>query len=209
MDTERVDRGRMLLTDRRCCRRAALRAGAAGLAATTLAVAGRRAGRGQFATPASSPAATGDVARLVDVGGRKLYLECHGSGGPTVMLEAGYRASGRYWTDDLLHPDAPRTMVMPGVAEFTASALTTDREPMRRSARMTSSAAAIPSPSPARPRRSSPTSTRCCRRRRFPVPTCWRATPWAASSPDSTPAPTPTRSSAWSSSTPTASSWRT
>ena len=36
-----------------------------------------------------------------------------------MILVAGYRASGRYWTDDLLHPDAPRTMVLPGVAQFT------------------------------------------------------------------------------------------
>ena len=35
------------------------------------------------------------------------------------MLEAGYRGSARYWSDDLLQPDAPRTMVLPAVAEFT------------------------------------------------------------------------------------------
>lgn len=75
----------------------------------------------QTATPAAtSPTATeGDFAGLVDIGGRSLYLECHGTGSPTVILEAGYRASARYWTDDLLRPDAPRTMVMPAVAEFT------------------------------------------------------------------------------------------
>jgi pimeloyl-ACP methyl ester carboxylesterase len=109
----------MLRTDRRCSRRAALRAGVAGLAATMLVASERRAARGQSATPASSPSATGGFAGLVDVGGRKIYLECHGSDGPTVILEAGYRASARYWTDDLLHPDVPRTMVMPGVAKFT------------------------------------------------------------------------------------------
>jgi pimeloyl-ACP methyl ester carboxylesterase len=32
---------------------------------------------------------------------------------------AGYRASGRYWTDDLLQPDDPRQMVLAGVAETT------------------------------------------------------------------------------------------
>src|SRR4051794_16189999 len=75
----------------------------------------------QGATPeVSSPsAASGDFAGLVDIGGRSLYLECHGTGSPTVILEAGYRASARYWSDDLLHPDAPRTMVLPGVAETT------------------------------------------------------------------------------------------
>ena len=35
------------------------------------------------------------------------------------MLVAGGSSSARYWTDDLLHPDAPRTMVMPEVAKFT------------------------------------------------------------------------------------------
>ncbi len=75
----------------------------------------------QSATPAvASPVpARGDFAGLVDIGGRKLYLECHGEGSPTVVLISGYRSSGRYWTDDLLHPDAPRTMVLPGVAETT------------------------------------------------------------------------------------------
>jgi hypothetical protein len=58
----------------------------------------------QVATPAvaSPAAASGDFAGLVDIGGRSLYLECHGTGSPTVVLEAGYRASARYWSDDLL-----------------------------------------------------------------------------------------------------------
>jgi pimeloyl-ACP methyl ester carboxylesterase len=73
----------------------------------------------QSATPAAAPATMDDYAGLVDIGGRSLYLECHGTGSPTVILVAGYRASGRYWSDDLLQPDAPRTMVLPGVAETT------------------------------------------------------------------------------------------
>ena len=76
----------------------------------------------QSATPESaSPSATsGDFAGLVDIGGgRHLYLECRGQGSPTVILEAGYRASARYWSDDLLHPEASRTMVLSGVAQFT------------------------------------------------------------------------------------------
>ncbi|MBA3415124.1 MAG: hypothetical protein H0U10_07885, partial [Chloroflexia bacterium] len=75
----------------------------------------------QGATPAaaSPSAASGDFAGLVDIGGRSLYLECHGAGSPTVVLLTGYRTSARYWTDDLLHPDAPRPMVLPGVAEST------------------------------------------------------------------------------------------
>ncbi len=75
----------------------------------------------QSATPAvASPIpASGDFSGLVDIGGRKIYLECHGTGSPTVVLVAGGRSSARYWTDDLLHPDAPRTMVMPAVDQFT------------------------------------------------------------------------------------------
>ena len=75
----------------------------------------------QSATPAASlpSAASGDFAGLVDIGGRKIYLECHGEGSPTVVLVAGGSSSARYWSDDLLHPDAPRTMVMPEVAKFT------------------------------------------------------------------------------------------
>lgn len=75
----------------------------------------------QSATPAatSPSAANGDFAGLVDIGGRNIYLECHGTGSPTVVLVAGGRSSARYWTDDLLNPDAPRSMVMPGVAETT------------------------------------------------------------------------------------------
>src|SRR5829696_3627333 len=74
----------------------------------------------QDATPAASPvAASEDFSGLVDIGGRSLYLECHGTGSPTVVLVAGYRSSARYWSDDLLQPEAPRTMVLPAVAQFT------------------------------------------------------------------------------------------
>src|SRR5918994_808884 len=73
----------------------------------------------QSSTPAVEPATMDEYAGLVDVGGRSLYLECHGTGSPTVVLVAGYRSSARYWTDDLLHPDDPRQMVLPVVAEFT------------------------------------------------------------------------------------------
>jgi len=38
--------------------------------------------------------------RLVDIGGgRSLYLECVGSGSPTVVLEAGFGGSGRDWAE--------------------------------------------------------------------------------------------------------------
>jgi hypothetical protein len=41
---------------------------------------------------------TGD-GRLVDIGGRKLYLECVGSGSPTVLLEAGFASPSKAWVD--------------------------------------------------------------------------------------------------------------
>jgi pimeloyl-ACP methyl ester carboxylesterase len=75
----------------------------------------------QSDTPAASspPAASRDFSGLVDIGGRSLYLECRGTGSPTVVLVGGYRSSALYWSDDLLRPDAPREMVLAGVAQFT------------------------------------------------------------------------------------------
>jgi len=71
----------------------------------------------QVQIPASG--AGGDFSGRVDIGGRSLYLECRGSGSPTVILENGYRGSARYWIEDYIQPGAPRTMVLPGVASFT------------------------------------------------------------------------------------------
>jgi pimeloyl-ACP methyl ester carboxylesterase len=72
------------------------------------------------ATLAASPtAASGDFAGLVDIGGRAIYLECRGQGSPTVILEAGAYARGDYWTRDLQQPEGERTMVLPGVAQFS------------------------------------------------------------------------------------------
>ncbi len=69
---------------------------------------------------ATPTVAAGDFAGLVDIGdGRRLFLECRGSGSPTVVLEAGFRTRADVWSDDLIQPDAPRTMVLPGVAAFT------------------------------------------------------------------------------------------
>ena len=77
------------------------------------------AGATPSGAPPSASAASDDFAGLVDIGGRRMYLECRGTGAPTVVLVSGYRTSGRYWTDDLLRPDAPRTMVLPRLAEAT------------------------------------------------------------------------------------------
>jgi pimeloyl-ACP methyl ester carboxylesterase len=45
---------------------------------------------------ALTPRAAG-TGQLVDVGGRKLYLECAGSGGPAVILQAGLGNSATAW----------------------------------------------------------------------------------------------------------------
>ncbi|MGD9891362.1 MAG: alpha/beta fold hydrolase, partial [Dehalococcoidia bacterium] len=61
-----------------------------------------------------------DFAGLVDIGGgRRLYLECHGQGSPTVLLEAGSAARADYWSRDRTDPASSRQMVMPAIAGFT------------------------------------------------------------------------------------------
>lgn len=45
-------------------------------------------------TPQSSPPAAGQA---VDIGGRTLYIECRGTGSPTVILEAGLAGDHRTW----------------------------------------------------------------------------------------------------------------
>lgn len=119
VNTDRAECGLTLPAGHRYSRRVALRAGAAGFVASTLA-AGFYTTRAQPATPtvASSVPDSGDFSGLVDIGGRKLYVEAHGAGSPTVVLVAGGSSSARFWTDDLRHPDAPRTMVMHQVAQF-------------------------------------------------------------------------------------------
>jgi pimeloyl-ACP methyl ester carboxylesterase len=75
-------------------------------------------GAGKAAHPV--PVESDDVAGLVDIGGgRRLYLECRGTGSPVVVLEAGSRSSSRVWSEDLRQSGAPRTMVLAGVAAFT------------------------------------------------------------------------------------------
>ena len=47
------------------------------------------------ATASTAPTATG---RMIDVGDHRLYIECAGSGGPAVILQAGLGASSSSWT---------------------------------------------------------------------------------------------------------------
>ena len=73
-----------------------------------------------YVEPRSNGSAiSGNFSGLVSIGNRSIYLECQGTGSPTVVLEAGYRSAAIVWTTDLVQPQAPRTMVLQGVAAFT------------------------------------------------------------------------------------------
>ena len=56
--------------------------------------------------------------RIAIGGGRHLYLECHGSGSPTVVLDGGHRERGDFW--NVSDPASPKaTPVLAGVQQFT------------------------------------------------------------------------------------------
>jgi pimeloyl-ACP methyl ester carboxylesterase len=58
------------------------------------------------ATPAASPVATPEdqvISSPINIGGRLLFLRCIGSGGPTVILEAGYGDNGTSWAPVQIH----------------------------------------------------------------------------------------------------------
>src|SRR5437763_306608 len=62
-------------------------------------------------------AASGDFSGLIEIGdGRKMYLECRGSGKPTVILESGYRNDADIWSTPL---EPGMSSVFPQVAKFT------------------------------------------------------------------------------------------
>jgi pimeloyl-ACP methyl ester carboxylesterase len=65
---------------------------------------------------AGQAAVSGDFAGLIDIGrGRKMYLECRGSGSPAVVLVAGLKASAGDW--NVAKPSGPT--VFAAVAKFT------------------------------------------------------------------------------------------
>ena len=66
-----------------------------------------------------STVGNGDFAGLVDIGGRRLWLECRGAGGPTVVLEAGYPHRADIWDTIALGESPGKVAVLPGVASFT------------------------------------------------------------------------------------------
>jgi CubicO group peptidase (beta-lactamase class C family)/pimeloyl-ACP methyl ester carboxylesterase len=68
----------------------------------------------QSTAPAS---VLGNFAGLIDIGaGRKMHLECSGSGSPTVILESGYRNDADIWSAELEPEMSP---VFSQVAKFT------------------------------------------------------------------------------------------
>ena len=94
------------VSQQRASRRGALGATVSGILALLLVTAAVAA---QGTTPPVAPAAQGDFAGLVDIGGRRLYLDCQGTGSPTVMLEAGGTARGDFWTRDFHEPAGRRS----------------------------------------------------------------------------------------------------
>jgi CubicO group peptidase (beta-lactamase class C family)/pimeloyl-ACP methyl ester carboxylesterase len=72
----------------------------------------------KIALQSSGPVlASGNFAGLIDIGaGRKMYLECKGSGSPTVILESGYRNDAEIWSAQL---EPGVSVVFPEVAKFT------------------------------------------------------------------------------------------
>src|SRR4029079_8779029 len=56
-------------------------------------------------TPSSPTTASADIAATDDVGGRQsLYLECHGTGSPTVVLLSGFGNAADIWQVAGSHP---------------------------------------------------------------------------------------------------------
>lgn len=104
----------------RGCLLVATLAGVLGCAATAQAQAQAPSqGSGPLATgphAGARGAARGHFAGRVAIrGGRKLYLECRGSGSPTVVLEAGTGDLGEIWR---MTPTGPGRAVFPAVARF-------------------------------------------------------------------------------------------
>ncbi|MGI8485006.1 MAG: alpha/beta fold hydrolase [Thermomicrobiales bacterium] len=102
-------------------RRSLIQATGSGLAAAAFAPIFARANH----LPATPIASGSDVAGLIDIGGRSLFLERRGRGSPTVVFESGFRDSAASWSTDLLAesgvtPEVVRTIVLPGVAAFTS-----------------------------------------------------------------------------------------
>jgi pimeloyl-ACP methyl ester carboxylesterase len=93
-----------------------------GLATVLGPSAGASVARPQAAAPVAG-AARADFAGLVDIGGRRLYLECRGKGKPTVVFESGFGNTADIWSYRQKAGSRTevrsRTAVLPAVARFT------------------------------------------------------------------------------------------
>ena len=65
------------------------------------------------ANPTAVSGGSDDLAPVQEVNGRKLFLECRGSGSPTVILQSGFGNAGDIWS--LTDTSAPA--VFPALAE--------------------------------------------------------------------------------------------
>jgi pimeloyl-ACP methyl ester carboxylesterase len=76
---------------------------------------------GALAYQASTPTPIrGDFSGFIELpGGRQIFAECAGAGGPVVLLVSGYRTRGDVWTDERLGPGDGIPMVLPAVASQT------------------------------------------------------------------------------------------
>jgi pimeloyl-ACP methyl ester carboxylesterase len=74
-------------------------------------------------TTTAAPAPHAEFASLVDIGdGRKMYLQCRGTGSPTAVLISGFRGSHDDWTsviDSGGEPKPSGSAVFPEVSKFT------------------------------------------------------------------------------------------
>jgi len=60
---------------------------------------------------------SGNFSGFIDIGGgRKMFVECSGSGSPTVILESGYRNDADIWSAEL---ELGNSTVFAGVVKFT------------------------------------------------------------------------------------------
>lgn len=117
MDANGLDAVARFFARRKLSRRQALVRGAAALAP------GLVAARGPLGLGSVQRAVAGSTRDeqpgLVDIGGRSLYFESHGSGSPTVVLEAGQLARSDVWSRDLIEPAGERELVLPAIAALT------------------------------------------------------------------------------------------
>ncbi len=88
------------------------------MAAASSGIAVPASGAAQTKQPAEAFATGADFSGTVDLGnGRKLFLECRGTGAPTVVFESGLRTRGDNWSRvDLLSHGGDA--VLPEVAKF-------------------------------------------------------------------------------------------